>query len=160
MNQQSQPDPPPPLALSDDAREHYSVEQQSLGVEKNDIVKSVESDRTFAIVSSGAIWAWYATNPLNGPLSALYVLPLGISPLFVLKRFAANAAMDQIGTYVRNMESRLMPDQTSVSNEYVAGWETWLKKNRTEWYRKYDIVFWGAICVGNLSLAIAMWLRP
>ena len=152
---------PPTLSLSDDARTHYSSEQQTLGVEKNDIIKGVESDRTFAIVASGAVWAWYATNPLQGSLRVLYVLPLGISLLFVLKRFAANAAIDQIGKYIRNMEKRLLPDQSRVPIGYVAGWETWLqtKSNRIEWYRRYDIVFWIAICGGNLLLALTLWLR-
>ena len=133
---------------------HYSAELQTLGEEKNSLLKALDTDRTFVLLASGAIWAWFATHALVDDLRWLYLLPLAITLLFYLKRQVIVTAIDQIGEYIQTLENFNLP--------MGLGWERWLDAgNRKEWFSKFEVVFWVAVLIANSAIAMLLWnLKP
>jgi len=141
-----------PTPLGDDARQFLAAEYGTIGAEKNDLLRSVEKDRTFGIIATAAFWSWIGSQPpLTQAQLFLYFLPLGVVILLALKRRAANVVIDQIGNYIRGVEEKVLPKGL--------GWERHLSTNRKDWFRRLDLGWWITLFIANCGLALIDFFR-
>ena len=93
----------------------------------------------------------FAANPPQAAFAVALALPAAITLLFILKRLYLLRAVVGIARYVHSVES-VMQLPTGL------GWETHLLATGHDRWGYFNAIFWGVLLLGNIALAIAMWL--
>ncbi len=136
-----------PIRLTEEGRIHYEMELQGLSNEKIALIQTLNSDRTFALVASGAIWSWFGTNSPEEINPWLIWLPAILTALFVVKTFWTHKSIGMIAKYVQDLERQIGLPET-------VGWERWLGKNKPN--KSFNYLFWSVLLGGNLLVGIWM----
>jgi len=119
----------------------------------------MERDQRNALLITGAIWSWLATNLEKLPHQGLFekfvvFIPALIMGFFFYRWWAMNRAVSQIAEYTRMLERKAGVDLEKL------GWETWLHERRklkqavqlgtTAW------IFWISLLLVNALLAFLL----
>lgn len=108
------------------------------------IIGQIDALERNALIVTGAIWAWIATQHWED----LYViLPLVLSILFFIKRRSLSLSLREAAVYVLKIEEHFaLPEGI--------GWEHHLAKKRPKHFRAWKLAFWLLLIVANLGMAV------
>ena len=123
-------------------------------------MQNIENTERYALISSGAIWAWLATQKWNTSFVVVLVVPVLITIMFEKKRNSFALAINQAGEYIRRIEETI-----GVTNEAIGklGWEhreKGDKKNdekddeKKHPFRKWRKNYWKLLHIGNIVIGV------
>lgn len=114
-------------------------------------IKETREFLRYAILSSGAIWAWLLSQPdsriSNG--SYAYFIPAALSLLLFGETVALQKNIGGLAKYIRRIEA-------SFALPEGLGWETQLAtgaQKRTV-VQRWSIIVWSFLCSGNMAAAV------
>ena len=135
------------MPLPDDKKEFLLAEYSFITSELHWRITQIVADQRNALISTGAIWAWLATNEWNDIFVYVKWGPVAIVLLFGMKRVSLSLAINELRDYVHRVEAQFeLPDSV--------GWQHNLKARRSYALRKWSIAFWSTLLVGNVVLAL------
>ena len=105
----------------------------------------------FAVVSSGAIWAWLLTKSKRHGFRVVTLVP-AILVILLWSQYYANL------TEVHRMSRHIILIEDQLSPAAIIGWErdTWGHVLLIDWWRR---LFWPLLVGGNLIGSILLWFR-
>ena len=112
------------------------------------IIAQTEAVENFALATSGGIWAWLLPNQGKPYFLFICWLPLLVSSLFLIKRFALWKSLKTVKNFILKIETymKLPPD---------LNYESSLKVGHFQYWRD---LFWSLLIIGNAALAIVVTL--
>jgi len=129
---------------------------------KNEIilcVQGIENTERYALVFSGAIWAWLVTQKWNIAFFVVLFIPTLITALFEIKRRSLASSINLIATYIKNIE-----DAVGITDKKVGklGWEHRDQDSKEahafrKWRKLYwKLLRWGDIVIGLIYLITSL----
>lgn len=119
-------------------------------------IQGIENTERYAIVFSGAIWAWLATQKWNPAFVIVLLIPALITKLLEIKRRSLANAISQIAVYIRKIE-----DAVDVTDEQVGklGWEHREQNNeQTHTFRNWRKIYWQLLFWGNIIIGLIYFI--
>jgi hypothetical protein len=134
--------------LGDDERNRVDAfvlaEYAALREEIKWIIDQIDTLERNALILTGAVWAWIATQNWD---DAYVMLPLVLSVLFFIKRRSLSFALRGAAKYVLKIEEHFTLPKG-------IGWEHHLAENRPKHFRVWKLAFWLLLIAINLSMAV------
>lgn len=113
-------------------------------------MQRMDSAERNAILASGAIWAWLATNDQTIQQSFIVWLPMFLSLMFALKAIAIRHGLYRLGSYIKNIESaHNLPENL--------GWEISNGMVKTGYPFRiglWSILYWSSVVGANFLAAL------
>src|SRR5581483_3126962 len=122
------------------SREYNLKEFDALRSEIDDGISEARAFERYAVIASGALWAWLTTRP-TAPL-LLWCLPLLLALVGWLRTWGLYKHLGRIGSYIREIEGNNLKGW-----EGPAGWEKWLDGDRGVRRHLIDNLVWGTLVV-------------
>ena len=131
--------------MSIEIREQFWLAEYSeLWVRYRQIVGQLVANERYALIFSGALWAWVFANRAEEVSFMAPWVPLVVTIFFFVKaHFFLYEAANQINTHIRWVEEKLkLGDLAWHSKEYGDAFSYW------------QPLFWGSLCLVNFITAI------
>lgn len=137
------------MEISERACEYLQEEQKQRRREIETLSARIESDQTRALIVTGVIWSWLATNWSFDKASAclIVILPPILMLFFFYRHFHLIQSIFKIAEYTRYLENQFnVPEGL--------GWESWLdmqrkKKRDVDPLLRNEWTFWIALIAVN-----------
>jgi hypothetical protein len=127
----------------------YSALRREIELE----IKEIGEYLRYAVVSSGAIWAWLLLKSQPQISRIGCMLPFVLSTLLLVQTVVLRKKIFILAKYIARIEQSFdLPDGL--------GWETQLASGgiKRDNVPHWENTIWGLLCVGNLVLALlVMW---
>ncbi len=144
------------MEINDAQKQFLMTEYVQLRSESMLFMQSIENTERYALISSGAIWAWLATQKWNTTFIVVLFVPVLITIMFERKRNSFASAINQIGEYIKRIEETI-----GVTNESVGklGWEHREKDGKKDDekkhpFRKWRKNYWKLLHMGNIVIGV------
>lgn len=116
-------------------------------------IKELRELLRYAILSSGAIWAWLLSRsqPMLSRVGCF--LPLALSLLLLGQSLLVRKKVFGLGAYLQRIEQAFkLPDRL--------GWETQLTRGiiKRDNLPRWENTVWAVLCLGNLAGALMKWM--
>jgi hypothetical protein len=125
------------------SRAYNLKEFDALRSEIDDGISEARAFERYAVIASGALWAWLTTRS-NAPL-LLWCLPLLLVLAGWLRSWGLYKHLGHIGSYLKQIEDNHLTDWNGPQ-----GWEKWLDKDRG--FRRRLIDNWVWIILGVTAI--------
>lgn len=115
-------------------------------------IQGIENTERYALVFSGAIWAWLATQKWNFAFFIVLFIPALLTKLLEIKRRSLAKSINQIATYIRKIE-----DAVGVSSKKAGhlGWEHRAQEDeKTHTFRDWRKIYWKLLFWGNVAIGL------
>ncbi|MFQ5545820.1 MAG: hypothetical protein ACE5FE_07575 [Acidiferrobacterales bacterium] len=133
--------------MKTETRQYLLTEYPHLRAEILDALKEVPANEKWALVTSGAFWAWLASLTDQAKLiPTITWVPAALTFLLFLRWRALEQKFGTLGAYLLRIEQALELENF--------GWETHIGSCGKHWFRYYGWAFWGLLFAGNVFLAI------
>lgn len=110
--------------MTPETKEFLLAEYSALRDEVLDALKQVPANERWAVVVSGAFWAWFASDPQHFTFALpIAWLPTVLAILFCLRWRALEAKFDTFNSYLRKVEKSFDLGEL--------GWEQFLNHTET-----------------------------
>lgn len=116
-------------------------------------IKELRELLRYAIVSSGAIWAWLLSQSQSKLSQLGCFLPFALSVLLLGQALLVRKKIFDLGAYVQRIEQAFhLPDRL--------GWETQMTRGmiKRDNLPRWENSVWGLLCVGNCVGALIKWI--
>jgi hypothetical protein len=137
---------------ADLVKEEHKQRRQEI----NELSGRMEGDNRNALILTGAIWSWLATNQAavvgHGPFVTVVVfMPAALMLFFLYRWYAMHRSIFGNAAYLRDLEAR--------AGVGLLGWETWLQDKRASDPSRVSLgraglTFWVGLIATNLLLAV------
>lgn len=111
------------------------------------IIGQVEALERNALIFSGAIWAWIATQPWKPLYVAVVLLPLLLSILFLIKRESLRRSLKEAACFSLKIESYF-----NLADDM--GWDHYLKSKGVRHFKFWKAAFWTVLILFNVGMAL------
>lgn len=148
------------MEINETQKQFLMTEYVQLRSEIMLFMQSIENTERYALISSGAIWAWLATQKWNTAFVIVLVVPVLISMMFEKKRNSFASAINQIGKYTRRLEETM-----GITNESIGklGWEHREDDDKKDGekedekkhpFRKWRKSYWKLLHISNIVIGV------
>ncbi|MEP7137676.1 MAG: hypothetical protein ABI904_22350 [Chloroflexota bacterium] len=144
------------MAITENQKQFLITEYVQLKSEIMLCIQGIENTERYALVFSGAIWAWLATQKWNFAFFIVLFIPALLTKLLEIKRRSLAKSINQIATYIRKIE-----DAIGVSNEKAGklGWEHREQEDdKTHTFRDWKKIYWKLLFWGNVIIGLIYFI--
>jgi hypothetical protein len=105
----------------------------------------------YALLGTGVVWAWLATNPQS---HIFWWIPLLFCILGWLRTMAVVNSVRRLAGYIREVESSFF------STETIAGWETYKLANVSRSVKLSVYTFWILLSAATIIVPLIIIYKP
>jgi hypothetical protein len=135
----------------DSAIKFHLHQYESLRKELESCVREMRTIERYALIGTGVVWAWLATNQQIRVHYIVWWIPVLFSLLGGLRTFALIKSVRRLAAYIQTVESAFM-------NKRLEGWETFITQNRRQSIRYSIYLFWIILMLATIIVPIV--IRP
>ena len=131
----------------------HLLQYEALRKEIESCIQEIRTLERYALIGTGFVWAWLASNPqLNIP-NIFWWIPLVFSFFGWLRTMALVASVRRLAAYIRHVEEPYFCDET------VIGWETykWVRVKPSIKLSVYT--FWIALSIISIAAPLIVIFR-
>lgn len=147
------------MAMTEAQKQFLMTEYVHLKSEIMLCIQGIENTERYALVFSGAIWAWLATQKWNFAFFVILFVPALLTKLLEIKRRSLANSINRIAEYIKRIE-----DAVGVTDEKVGrlGWEHREQEDKKahtfrDWRKIYwKLLFWGNITIGLIYFVMSL----
>ena len=141
------------MPLDPDVKDYLLAEFADRRAQFNRHIDQVVHDQRYAIIATGAFWAWIATHRIESSFAFTVWLPTGLLAFFLVKWLVLRVTVERIVRYVTEVES-------VFSLPTGLGWSGNYTKYGQDLLGPFSTIFWLVLLALNAFLAIALPLVP
>jgi hypothetical protein len=123
---------------------------QELRAEIRDSINAIESAQRDALIFSGAIWAWLATQSWKPHFQFILLLPLCVSFFYWYKHLQISRTITNIAIYLKKVEEQIVPEGL--------GWETYVARAGHKHFKYWNIFYWSALISFNFIIGAYLFM--
>lgn len=132
----------------------HLIQFEALRKEIESCVEEIRIIERYALIGTGIVWAWLATNAqLNVPY-VIWWIPLLFSVFGLFRTVALATSVRRLARYIREKVEPLFCDQG------VEGWETYRWKNVTPSIKLSVYTFWVLHSIATIAVPLIVKFRP
>ena len=140
------------MAINETQKQFLMAEYVQLRNEITLCLQGIENTERYALVFSGAIWAWLATQKWNIAFFIVLLIPTLITRLFKIKRSALGSSINLMATYIQRIEDTIGVSDKKAGN---LGWEHRNQDSEeAHAFRKWRKLYWKLLEWGNIIIGL------
>ena len=129
-----------------DGQKYLLQEQESIYSQGTWMINQVAILEKLALLSSGAIWAWIATQQWNELYEIIIWFPSVVVVVFFIKVFFIGLSLRKLSSYIRQVESYFEVGEL--------GWQNWRIKHSKKFMSAWATIYWLILFITNTSIAL------
>ena len=136
------------MKMNDHQKEYFLQENSQLREEILENIKGINEAERYALIMSGAIWAWLVTQQWTLSFIIAVCIPALATGLLYRKREALSDAIKEKATYIKKIEGVF--ELKSTEGEAL-GWE---RREREKNFKNWSKTYWKLLLWGNIVIAL------
>ena len=144
------------MAITESQKQFLMTEYVQLRNEVILCIQGIENTERYALIFSGVIWAWLATQKWNFAFFIVLCIPALLTKLLELKRRSLARSINQIGAYIKKIE-----DAVGVSDEKAGklGWQHREQEDeKAHAFRNWSKIYWKLLFWGNIIIGLIYFI--
>ena len=142
------------VQTGDPLADFHLVQYEALRGEIESCVQEIRTIERYALIGTGIVWAWLATNAQLEIPYIIWWVPLLFSLSGWLRTIALATSVRRLARYLREVE------EDFFCGARVQGWETYKWNNVRPSIKLSVYTFWVVLSIATIVIPLAVKVRP